>query len=633
MTMTMTMTMTKEKIHLEQQRDLYEQSKGKTLFFTTSASSNLKLTDGKALTGLYRCTLDTPEDLFDDFTHYGEDEEICNAATKVGDGNNFDGATHEELVLRNLQFDLSSLREDSVHHTDASKKSYLYANTHKTQYLKGEDSDWEIVRAQLPDAGDFDNDVVNSDGSLTFESVFKTRALVDWNECEFNCCSKADYERLGFLTNAKEFDTNYEYRHTYTKTMVRSFVVDEHTGDIFVSWEGYYKDCQDIFSSGKKLLWTLGISRLKMEDPTCVLLDPAQANDQFSHSSNFPRCTEPVSIVYQSTRGREAVLPYGGLAVIPESQTGSRRTFLLSVLYSPGIDSGELTSRVWAFPEGADSIKDGLKRQDLTGTGTVIDGAHFDANVWDGGSLRLNYNSQTQKPDYLCRTVYEAGIECIPIGISTDNEGLPVVMATSKTKDIFLTEDQLKNFCRLNIADKAYAREFTLVTGLDVQWDPVTGEPHRVFFGCWGGEKGTGNFGSVQKDGHRLKQVMENAYADAVLFLPSELEVTAGNSATGRVATDSADTSRSPMQNPLSSQPFIVVCLLSILCLGLATIYKRRKQRQRFSSSNVRQQETGFRTPYVELQSIHNNTAPLASTTAIVSSTSTSSTPTPTSLV
>ena len=63
-------------------------------------------------------------------------------------------------MLRNLQFDLSSLRNvdgDGDGNTDGdgdnnSKKNYLYANTH-TKYGK-DDPDWEIVRAELPNQGE-----------------------------------------------------------------------------------------------------------------------------------------------------------------------------------------------------------------------------------------------------------------------------------------------------------------------------------------------------------------------------------------------------------------------------------------------------------------------------------------------
>mmetsp|Transcript_10975 Transcript_10975/g.22160 ORF Transcript_10975/g.22160 Transcript_10975/m.22160 type:complete len:386 (+) Transcript_10975:214-1371(+) len=251
---------------MKERRDLYEQSKSKTVLFTSSTSPNLKYQqvdndnseEESHFTGLYRCTLGTLNDLQDDFTHYGEDEEICTEATIVGNGLNFhvgDRDVHAGLVLRNLQFDLSSLRiaedadyddyENDDEKEPNNRNNYLYANYRKEHYVNNERRNWEIVRARLPDAGDFNSNAVNTDGSLTFESVFQTWNAFDWNECDFCCCTKADYERKGYSDDAELFNTNYEYRHAYVRTMARSFVVDEHTGDIFVSWEGFYRDCDD----------------------------------------------------------------------------------------------------------------------------------------------------------------------------------------------------------------------------------------------------------------------------------------------------------------------------------------------------------------------------------------------------
>ena len=638
-----------------ERRDLYEQSKSKTLLFTSSTSPNLKYhqidNDGDEVphyTGLYRCTLGTIEDLQDDFTHYGEDEEICTEATIVGNGLNFhDREVHAGLVLRNLQFDLSSLRvardddyDDCVSEnektTTTNNNNYLYANYRKEHYTKNERRDWEIVRARLPDAGDFDSNAVNADGSLTFESVFQAWEAVDWNECDFCCCTKADYEREGYSDDAKLFDANYEFRHAYVRTVVRSFVVDEHTGDIFVSWEGFYKDCDD-GNDNPRLRWTLGVSRLMVEDPSCVFLNTATADVRVDR---FARCTVPVSIVFQSERPRVAVLPSGGFAIIPASQTTTtgptantpgRRIFLLSVMYNPNNDlKVGLSSRVWAFLENSiatiddndDDETSSLKsnrRQDLTGNGTRMDSVHFDADVLDGGSLRLNYNPQKGRPDYFCRTVFDAGIECVPIDISVDDDtGFPVVTATSTTRDVFLTKDQTKEFCHIKMSefhhrDPKFARRSLLTSGLDVQWDPFTGEPHRIFFGCYGGESGYGNFGSVQKDGNNLKQVMEYAYADAVLFLPSELEGTLEPKYNKKYGVTTAYTSSSSRNSSgvsknAANDSSLAISLLVLLGLVAAPIYYyKRRKRHRFASTGALQDETGFRTPYVELQNINND--------------------------
>lgn len=347
-----------------------------------------------------------------------------------------------------------------------------------------------------------------------------------------------------------------------------------------------------------------------MEDPSCTFLETS--DETYLTDIHFPKCTEPVSIVYQSSRGREIVLPYGGFAVISASSTGrstgnDKRSFLLSVLSSPGIGSGELTSRVWAFPEGGNALRDGLKRQDLTGSGTVIDGIFMNQNVWDGGSLRLHYNPATGKPDYLCRTIFEEGIECLPISV-TIQDGIPVVESTGKAES-FLSKEQTAIFCRLGDADqtkrKDWGRKTTLVTGLDFQWNEVSEQPERIFFGCLGGEGGNGDFGSVEKNGNNLKRVMDGAYADAVLFLPRELEGTIDPRDAEAVGIPAAAATALIVPNekiPFSKSLAIVLTFVVVTCLAI--FRRKRLLRARFSTSNALQKENGFRFPYVELQNL-----------------------------
>lgn len=616
---------------LQQQgfRGLYEQNQSKTLFFTTSTSKRLRQTNGRktAYAGIYQCILE-PDNNFDDFNDGDESRESCHVATKLGDWNNIDGTEHYELVLRNLQFDLSSLRSPLTDITpttstrstpstsESHKKNYLYANTHASYSKKDEVSEWEIVRAELPQKDDYDSEVLNEDGTLRFESVFRTKEAIEWNECEFDCCVQNDK-----IDEKWEEGTNNAHRHAYSETIVRSFVVDEHTGDVFVSWEGFYKDCGNFYASAKKLQWTIGVSRLKMEHPKCTFNDEAYPNDL-----HFVECTEPVSIVYQSTRGREVVLPYGGLAVIPSSSIGDgngiKRSFLLSVLSSRGLDSGESTSAVWAFPEGVNSQKDEIKRQDLTGTGTVVDKVFMDANIWDGGSLRLHYNPVTRNPDHLCRTIYNKGIECLPITTSLLAYGVPLVEATGKPEN-FLSKEQTGIFCHLENLDRStngndLERVTTLVSGLDVQWDDATGNPKRIFFGCWGGESGSGNFGSVEKGGKNLRLVLDGAFADAVLFLPLELEGTTDPRQDESTQTVSSpppsfgySSSRGVRKLSFSNFTTVVLALLMAACLALYERKRKREQKEhqqhsydeQFLSPTALQIKTGFRTPYVELQS------------------------------
>eukprot|EP00537_Pseudo-nitzschia_pungens_P007131 CAMPEP_0172362718 /NCGR_PEP_ID=MMETSP1060-20121228/6258_1 /TAXON_ID=37318 /ORGANISM="Pseudo-nitzschia pungens, Strain cf. cingulata" /LENGTH=692 /DNA_ID=CAMNT_0013085279 /DNA_START=87 /DNA_END=2165 /DNA_ORIENTATION=- len=656
----------------EAERDLYEQSLSKTLLFTTSTSSKLQQTDDStaAFTGLYRCTLQEDDNVNDKDNDNDNDKDndkdkdndndndndhdlqVCVEATRVATGKNFDGAKHTQLVLRNLQFDLSSLREASLDDdydgrflaknenenretetdTDTDNPNYLYANYHEKSASHDSQGDdyWEIVRARLPnDASDTNSDAVNSDGSLTFESVFKSVASVDWNECSFDCCIQRDYELMGDTEAARRFDHDYEYKHAYARTSPRSFAIDEHTGDLFLSWEGFYKECGDIFSAGQNLRWTLGVSRV---DPSCLVdlfrgdvetdrdKDKVGDKDKDDEDSlwlsylSFVRCTVPVSIAYQSKRSREVVLPNGGFAIVPSSQMGaSERTFLLSVVE---LSSGGGVSRVWAVPEGGSSSASSASSSRKIGNpqklgGTAVDWMRFETTgegIWDGGSLRLNYNPRKGRPDCVCRTVFEAGIECLPFDVSVDGNGSPVVLASGPA-EVFLTEDQTKTFCHLegyHGRDPNFEKETTLATGLDVVWDPSTARPERIFFGCFGGQGGFGNFGSVRNDGSGPRRVLEHAFVDAVLFWPLKLEGTLDvapfrSESPPGVSARSRETSFRRLLGDVVDLVSGLVCLV-----GAMVLYLRRRKLWRYSSPVVRQRETGFSTPYVELQNIGN---------------------------
>jgi len=594
-------------------RNLYEESQSKTLFFTTSKSSSLEQTNGEqsASTGIYQCTLERDDDR-DFWSEADLKRESCHVATILADSRNFfSDRKHSEFVLRNIQFDLSSLRSSSNRKANKkanqkkgeTKKNFIYANSHIVGGV-----DWEIVRAELPQQGDFNSKVLNKNGTLQFEYVFRSLEAIGWNECDFDCCIKDDVidEQWDEDTN-----TNYEYKHAYLRTNIRSFVVDEHTGDVFVSWEGFYKDCTDVFAASKKLQWTIGISRLKMEDTKCTFL--GRSDHTFKSEGQFARCSETVSIVFQSSRGREVVLPYGGFAVIPSSATGNKRIFLLSVLSRPEIDSGDLTSRVWAFPEGGNALRDESKRQDLTDNFTVVDEIFMDANIWDGGSLRLHYNSTSGKPDHLCRTIFGEGIECFQITVGTDT------VYSSSDPQSFLSKDQTATFCRLGDADKTrhselddwnsnwshsynrgkWERLTTLVSGLDVQWNKLSGQPERIYFGCWGGEGGNGNFGSVEKNGMNLLQVIPGAFASSVLFFPSELEGTIDP--------------RDPSINKSSVSSSFLKIMAVALTLVVAAMYRRkRRPSSRFASLNAAEKEFDCQVTYVELQNIDDSSKVLA---------------------
>ena len=371
--------------------------------------------------------------------------------------------------------------------------------------------------------------------------------------------------------------------------------------------------------------WTIGISRLKLEHPTCVFL----GNDDqevWKNHLDFERCMEVVSIPYQDQRAYQVMLSFGGFAVTPGGVFGeaSQRSFLLSVLnyeIEQPFNSKVATTTVWAFSgtnrtDFDDKDHTSLKPQILTNPGVKIDELFMSQSVWDGGSLRLHYNKSKKTPDHLCRTLLEAGIECFPISVSVQ-DGHPVVKSTAKPT-IFLSKQQAGKFCRLGDADRTqrpeWGRRTTVVTGLDVEWNDETGEPERIFFGCFGDEGGNGNFGSVEKNGENLMKVMDAAYSEAVLFLPQELEGTMDPipesdwntySNGGDIYSSlSGDIHLASNDSHSGTVVSIIVGVSLLLCAAGIFAYKKMKSRDsRFMSNyGALQRGMGLRFKYIELQ-------------------------------
>lgn len=398
--------------------------------------------------------------------------------------------------------------------------------------------------------------------------------------------------------------------------------MDEHTGEVFISWEGFYQHCDPANlneEEEKKLEWTIGISRLRTEDPYCFI-------DQVDvMENNFARCTEPVAIAYQSHKGRNVVLPYGGLTVIPShiSSTGhkSHRSFLLSTLMSPEIHPhrGELTSHVWAIPDGGKPK--GLnwfhEHLSLSGNGTVVDTVFMDAGVRNGGTLRLHTNPITGQPDHICRTIFNKGIGCMPIAITEKDESVHI--EPQGDEKIVLTEEQVTWFCKLPFADRSkridFVRRTTLVTGLDVVWneneDDGAGSPRQIIFGCHGDEGGRGNFGAIYVDSSQGNanptRVIPGAYPGSVLFLPQSLENAWAPSSVESIS-DGVHVSLS-IHFHENIMPFLIClvvavvagCILSCICCIKGCFSRRVRQKAAHTKYY------GVETSYVELQNIYSS--------------------------
>lgn len=576
----------------------------RTLFFTSSPSNKLKIINDDGSTtassthaGLYSCTVEDYGDVNND-DDYEDDGGHCINPRLVANGrqHHADGSYHQSLPLMNLKFYLSSSNNNDHHNNDDNNDdSYLYGRSYdETNNKEAKNNSWEILRAKLPESYIRDTKTTTTTSNnnvLAFESYFQTHGMFDWNDCNFDCCPPND-ERGGM-----EHGKDSPYGHAYTRTCPKSFTVDDQTGEIFIVWEGFYKNCstEDFFANSQKgLLWTIGISRLKMEDPTCF------DTTTTTMENSFARCTVPVSIVYQSTRGRETIVPYGGFGLIPASLQQEqpidgndendhnlndpnnvndivppRRSFLLSVLHSPGTDRTELQSQLWAYPEGGrHDHADYWKRQELDSAS--VDTILMDIDVFDGGTIRLHYNKQTGRPDHMCRTIFNEGITCMPISVKEDVAS--VYVEAEGDPEIFLTNVQVKAFCTLGIASKTsdarYARKTTVVTGLDVIWNEEDGTPDRIFFGCYGQEGGNGNFGSVDRNGDNLIRMLAGAYPGAVIFLPQGLKsmmLQGPSSAGGRGGIITVS------NIVISTQSFIVVIIGLFVCIVSYMFVKTRR--------------------------------------------------------
>jgi len=638
-------------------RRLYEQSPSKTLWFTTATSNFATKFEKSVRTtygGIYQCILEPPSSNLDDFSDADESRESCHFANVLGDWTTFEGARHHEFIVRNLQFDLSSLRSSKP----SESKNYLYATTHSdfvaTQTVIENNPDidddqpmpvvhartmpdWEIIRAELPNENDFEGTVLNDDGTLRFESVFRINQTIDtWNEYDFDCCVQNDRMDNGPWWGSKNYE---DVQHAYKQTRTRGFVVDEHTGDVFVSWEGFYKNCESLankYASGplSKMKWTIGVSRLRMEDPNCVFMDRNTDDDIFGCEArrHFPRCTEPVVIAFQRSLGRQLVLPYGGFLVVPAETLGggtARRNFLLTVLENTELSKtpDKISASVWSVVEGR-GVDAGIPHNDTAQqmASSMVDGSFWETDAWDGGSLRLHFHHTKKKPDHLCRTVYDEGIHCQTVTTKMTSMGIPVVSSSATPfTEAFLSKEQTSMFCKSNNNDvHKVVHNYVLpavpfVAGLDVQWHPILGTPRRIFFGCggFGGGGathlvGSGNFGSVERHGEQLRRVLDGAFAETALFLPRELEGTTDPRVVA-AATAKKLTNTMVSEGSSSSGAFffragasyvglLVVAVAAAVALAVHYRKRRRRRRHPMTSSLSSSRFPTATMPYVELQ-------------------------------
>ena len=370
-------------------------------------------------------------------------------AQVVVDALSQNGGIHRGIKLLNVVLD--------------TQKEHVYARAYDE---KGQT--WEIVKTALQ-------------GSMAeFQPFFKTHEKYSWNDCGFKCCGNTG--------------------KAYVLASPKTFLMDDN--DIYIAWDGFYQDCEDMYLS--KMLWTVGINKLRKDDPNCVLnAGNVYGNDGMA---DFASCTEPIAIVYQNKTGRSRVVSYGGFSM-SKAPNDNRRIFFLSMLKSQGIDQGEFHNEIWVSPEGTHFAK---TPSDLQTFGAVqINSAFFDAHIEDTGTIRLHQDSKG-RPDHLCRTVFDAGVECTPI--TMDANGKVFVRGESKS---FVTSQQLHETCHPDV--RVAYKPVSVTTGLEVAWNSVTGFPEMVFYGCFGEADVTGNFSTAFRNG-TITQTLHGAYPGSILF-------------------------------------------------------------------------------------------------------------------
>jgi hypothetical protein len=409
------------------------------LWFTSSTSTSL-LSAGAAFSGLYRCSLDKITG-------------TCEHPSTIANGWYRDGRFHHDMPMMNVMFDEGN--------SDSSSR-FIYSRTHDKNRKS-----WDLIRAPLD--------------TLNFESYFRTQESFDWNECDWNCCDGSG--------------------ESYVRVTPKSYLVDN--GEVFVAWDGFYKNCEGTYNSTDGLEWTIGISRIK-KNPECIL----NGGDE---DQNFALCTDVVSIVYQDGTGRTRALPYGGLSTT-RAPVSDKRIFLMTGLRSDGVDFGKLRSEIWIFPEGFAYSSSADDLQSIAPT--EVRAVFFDEEIQDAGSLRLHHDDDGQL-DHICRTAFDHGVSCFPVGM--DEEGR--VTADLDQEHTFVNPAQVEESCQVELyRNKPYYNQAsTVTTGLEILWNSSSGQPEKVFFGCIGGIGGNGNFTTADRDGN-LVPTLQGAFPGSILF-------------------------------------------------------------------------------------------------------------------
>lgn len=300
--------------------------------------------------------------------------------------------------------------------------------------------------------------------------------------------------RVVYTNKSKGHDcSQYDSRFAFYEVIPVDYVVDEND-NVFISWEGYFQDCQDPEDAPKGLVWSIGVSQVNLN---CTMSKGVVS---------FDDCTTVTSIFYRGYVGKGRRLGHG-FAMSLSGANG--RLFYLTVQnseYSYSIRDNE----IWVMPDGIHKDPFIMSTPNVP---EVMGYLSVQKIIPDVSTLRLSLD-ENRLPRALCRTVYNKGIYCHTVemeefGPLIEIRGEPILS---------IGEDQVAESCTIPESPfydvQAYMSPMS--TGLEVLWGE-DGLPDLFVFGCYGKLAGRGNMTTVFRD-ERMVQTMEGAYPGSILL-------------------------------------------------------------------------------------------------------------------
>lgn len=362
---------------------------------------------------------------------------------------------------------------------------------------------------------------------------------------------------------------NYNTRFAYFEVLPVAFTVDDND-DVFISWEGFFQDCEDVFEAGNGLVWSIGVNKV---DRSCVMNNAIQS---------FSDCTTPHSIFYKGLIGKDRRLGNGiGMSQSP----AGRRIFYLTVV-NRAFESGN-PNQLWAAPPGIHKFP-----------AVVPTPGNPSASVYqvtriipDVASIQLSLD-QGRQAHAVCQTVYDQGVYCYEFEIEDNGVDDMVTAVSNSSEPIFVvSQQQVADSCTLDPSSNGYENYMTgLTTGLEVVW----GEDHTpdvIVFGCFGRLPDRGNMTAVLRDGSAV-QVFPGAYPGSLLFgidvvreegdqmfwgdrTPSPMEPSSGQNESRYQTTNSND---GPSTGKIVLVVFASILGVAMLSMGIMMLALRKPQ-------------------------------------------------------